>query len=128
LKDPAISGPAILAWAVEGCMRWQESGLCVPEVVEKATEQYRLEMDPLRDFIEDRCILLPSAWVASGKLRAAYENWAKENGERVVLDQRGLGEKLRGRGCSTQNRKVDGSSVRGWRGIGLKFDETGAIG
>jgi hypothetical protein len=37
-------GPAILAWAVEGCLRWREEGLGVPPVAEHATEAYRLEM------------------------------------------------------------------------------------
>ena len=122
LKDPAISGPAILAWAVEGCMRWQESGLCVPEVVDRATEQYRLDMDPLREFIEDCCVLNTGAWTSSVRLRSAYVEWAKENGERFVLDQRALSERLRSKGCSTGNRKVGGSSTRGWSGIGLKAE------
>lgn len=48
LRNPAIAGSAILAWAVKGCLKWQKEGLVVPEVVERATENYRLEQDPLK--------------------------------------------------------------------------------
>jgi len=37
LRDPAVSGPAILAWLVEGCLQWQREGLRVPTVVTDAT-------------------------------------------------------------------------------------------
>jgi putative DNA primase/helicase len=118
LKDVEESGPAILAWAVEGCLRWQEEGLGVPEVVEEATEQYRLDMDPLRDFIADCCVLAPHAWTPAAKLREAYEKYCKENGERHVLNARDFADGLKARGCQTE-RKHTG---RGWRGIGLLVD------
>jgi putative DNA primase/helicase len=118
LKDVRESGPAILAWAVEGCLRWQEEGLGVPEVVEEATEQYRLDMDPLRDFIADCCVLAPHAWTPAAKLREAYEKYCKENGERHVLNARDFADGLKARGCQTE-RKHTG---RGWRGIGLLVD------
>ena len=43
LRNPAISGPAILAWAVEGALRWREERLHVPDVIRQATEDYRSE-------------------------------------------------------------------------------------
>jgi putative DNA primase/helicase len=125
LRDPAISGPAILAWAVEGCFRWQNEGLRVPEVVERATEQYRIEMDPLRQFIEDCCTIDPLAWVSSSKLRGAYEAWAKGDGEKDLLGNRALAERLKARGCTRDARWSSGTSLRGWRGIGLKGEPEG---
>lgn len=119
LKDPTESGPAVLAWAVEGCMRWQKTGLGVPEAVERATEQYRAEMDPLQEFLDERCVISQGAWVAAATLRAAYEAWAKTNGERYVLDSRSLAERLRSRGCVQEVRKVAGVSARVWVGVGL---------
>jgi putative DNA primase/helicase len=38
--------PGILAWAVQGCLEWQTSGLGIPKEVEQATEEYRADMDP----------------------------------------------------------------------------------
>jgi len=119
LKDPAVSGPAILAWAVEGCARWLEDGLRVPGVVEQATEQYRLDMDPLRLFFDDRCAFEPDARCSVAALRGAYEAWAKECGERYVLDGRRFTERLTERGCSKVRQH---GGVRAWQGIRLNGD------
>jgi putative DNA primase/helicase len=37
--------PGILAWAVRGCLEWQEKGLGFPKAVSHATNAYREEMD-----------------------------------------------------------------------------------
>ena len=47
LRDPAIAGPAILTWLVDGCQQWQATGLGVPATVSCATEELRSEMDHL---------------------------------------------------------------------------------
>jgi putative DNA primase/helicase len=122
LKDVEESGPAILAWAVEGCLRWQEEGLGVPEAVEEATEQYRLDMDPLRDFIADCCVLAPHAWTPAAKLREAYERYCREVGEKHLLRPEQFGQCLRQRGCEPKKRK---EGMRGWQGIGLLTTEGG---
>lgn len=118
LKDPKVSGPAILAWAVRGCLEWQREGLGVPATVERATEEYREEMDPLRDFIADYCLLGASLWVPSGQLREAYEKWARETGETNLLRGRKWGERLRAHGCAPG--QAPGGKLRIWKGIGLR--------
>ena len=122
LCDPTLSGPAILAWAVEGCLEWQREGLGVPKAVEAATERYREEMDPLRDFLEDRCVISPGAWIASASLFGAYEDWRKETGARELSGPKKLGERLRARGCKPASRRQGGKVVRGWAGISLLPD------
>ncbi len=124
LKDLHESGPAILAWAVEGCLRWREEGLGVPEVVEEATEQYRLDMDPLRDFITDCCMLLPTAWTRSADLREAYDRYCRENGEKHPVGPDLFRQCLRSRGCDAKPRH----GVRGWLGIGLLTTDSGSGG
>lgn len=114
LRDPAVSGSAILAWAVRGCLEWQQNGLRVPEVVEQATAQYRLDMDPLKSFFEDCCTFDGGDWTATAALREAYESWAKANGERPI-DGRQFAERLRARGCAPKTTRAG----RGWAGIGL---------
>jgi putative DNA primase/helicase len=121
LKDVEESGPAILAWAVEGCLRWQEEGLGVPEVVAQATEQLRLDMDPLRGFIEDCCVLIPHAWTPATRLREAYEAYCQEIGEKRLLNPNEFAEGLRARGCEAERRGKD--RTRGWRGIGLRISD-----
>jgi P4 family phage/plasmid primase-like protien len=119
LKDTEASGPAILAWAVKGCLEWQQEGLGVPPTVERATEAYREEMDPLRDFTTDYCILDPTRklWAAAGQLREAYEKWAKETGEPNILRGRQWGERLRAHGCEPDQ---GAKGLRIWKGIALR--------
>ena len=44
LRDTEKVGPAILKWALDGCLDWQAGGLAPPEEVLAATEEYRSEM------------------------------------------------------------------------------------
>ena len=117
LKDPEASGPAILAWAVRGCREWRANGLGVPPTVEEATAEYREDMDPLRDFIADYCVLGPNFWVPAGQLREAYEAWAREAGEAQILRGRKWGERLREHGCTPSTGT---GGLRIWTGIALR--------
>jgi putative DNA primase/helicase len=96
--------PGILAWAVRGCLEWQQGGLGVPPEVRAATEAYREEMDPLAGFLDARCTTEPTAAVLAKDLYDAYHTWATEAGEEVLsltafgrrLTERGLGSDKRG--------------------------------
>jgi putative DNA primase/helicase len=115
LYDPAISGAAILAWAVAGCRAWQREGLLRPRAVESATSQLRERLDPLAEFFADCAVFAAEAWTANAELRAAYEGWAAERGQRQMVGGKSWGERLRTRGC--EPRKDGGR--RGWLGIRL---------
>jgi putative DNA primase/helicase len=113
-SDPAAQS-AILTWAVEGCLEWQQNGLQIPERVREYTEEYRAENDPFRDFFDEKCTIDPTARIRRSHLRRAYENWAQANGE-YALDARKLADALRQRGI-TDTSKLD--SERAWSGIAL---------
>ncbi len=121
LKDPTRGGAAILAWAVRGCLEWQERGLDPPALVTTATEDYRRSQDPLRDFVDERCRLDPTLWTRTAELRAAYERWCAETGELHPLGRRSLAERLTRLGAAAD--KTTGG-MRIWRGVGLV--DTGA--
>jgi putative DNA primase/helicase len=76
--------PGILAWAVRGCLEWQEGGLRPPAAVVEATRSYREESDAIRRFIDDRCECLHGAEVRTGALFAAYQAWCESEGEKPV--------------------------------------------
>lgn len=120
LRTEARHREAVLAWAVEGCLLWQREGLGRPEVVRKATSEFRREMDPLGGFFEECCIFEAGRWTVTGELRSEYEKWAGENGERV-LSGREFAKRLVARGCKPERRH----SGRGWRGIGLIAEAEG---
>ena len=119
LTDPAESGAAILAWAMRGCLAWQNEGLGKPPAVAAATQAVRLSMDPLAGFIADCCIMEPGVWTPSGDLRSAYEQWAKDN-RRPAIGLREWGSYLGSRGAEARKR----SGVRGWLGVRLVDAET----
>ena len=121
LRDPAKAGPAVLAWAVRGAVEWHRKGLAVPKVIELATDSYRADMDPLRDFLADCCVVHPQAFAAGGDLRSAYEEWARGQGARPI-GAREFGERLEAMGCAKSARRQGGPTRRGWSGIGLAAD------
>lgn len=123
LRDPADAGPAILAWAVQGCVEWQRGGLAVPDVITTATAEYRSDMDPLRDFLAEYCELgtTPGHWVTATLLRKEYEAWADEVGLRKRLHPNAFAEELRTHGCDSLRRRNPGGgrTERTWLGIRL---------
>jgi putative DNA primase/helicase len=118
LTDASLTGPAILAWAVQGCVEWYSHGLQVPRVVESATRSYQAQSNPLADFVAELCILHPSAFTTVADLRTAYATWVHETGERVLLGRTDFVAALREIGCTPGTRRTG----RGWVGVGLRSD------
>lgn len=108
--------PGILRWAVEGCLKWQQEGLGEPEEVKAATDEYKEEMDLLSNFLEECCVIAPSAKVAVNEIHKEYMKWAEENGE-YPMKQRAFSNRLQMRGFT--KRKSTGNRTY-FFGIGLK--------
>ena len=89
--------PGLLAWAVEGCLRWQRTGLSSPTAVMVATEDYRAEMDVLGAYLDESCVVSEVAYVSAADLYRSYVAWCEANGEHA-LSQRRLGPALVERG------------------------------
>ncbi|KPF70251.1 hypothetical protein IP84_00320 [beta proteobacterium AAP99] len=73
----------ILAWAVDGCSRWQRQGLKPPASVVSATEEYFEAEDALGQWIEERCLLAKSHREGVSELFADWREWAERAGEYV---------------------------------------------
>lgn len=110
--------PGILHWAVEGCIKWQQEGLGEPEEVKAATDEYKEEMDLLSNFIDECCVIMPTAKVVVSEIHKAYMKWAEENGE-YPMKQRAFSSRLQMRGFS--KRKSTGNRTY-FFGIGLMAD------
>lgn len=109
--------PAILAWAVRGCLEWQRGGLAPPPQVGRATAAYRAEMDTIGDFLRDRTKAEPSGVVTAKAIYAAYIEWCEGNGERP-LSQKQLGSRLTERGFARRR----GRQGHLWIGLMLECD------
>ena len=96
--------PGILAWAVRGCLAWQEEGLAPPEIVQAATAEYRTEQDMLGAFIDECCVVRPEITAPSSDLYEAYTNWCENNGEMTQTQHR-FGRQLRERGLQNERTR-----------------------
>jgi putative DNA primase/helicase len=125
-RDPTLKGrlksapecqQAILAWLVEGAIRWREDGLHIPACIRQATEAYREEQDPLKDFFADAVEFDAKTWVTAAELRRAYEHHCELEGIRYPLGPKQFGERLQARGCTSRVPTIEGKSTRIWEGI-----------
>ncbi|WDN94485.1 phage/plasmid primase, P4 family [Bacillus velezensis] len=98
----AVEMPGILRWAVEGCLKWQKEGLKEPEVIRKATEGYREDMDILGPYMSERCVVHPSAKIEAKELYKDYKNWCYENDE-IELKNRAFYRQIEIRGFKKEN-------------------------
>jgi len=107
----------ILAWAVRGCIRWQEDGLIAPSIVLQATKNYEMEEDPLTEFLQQTTKNDPDSVVLFSALYAEYKVWAKDQGmtQRSVISGKAMGVNMKKRGYDV----VPQSPVRKYRGLSL---------
>ena len=113
--------PAILAWMVEGCLDWQNNGLVRPEAVTKTTREYFEDQDLFGRWIEECC--KPGIWEATGRLFAAWKNYAERNGENAGNSRR-FAERMAQSGYEPTRVKEMGSVFRAYRGVELAIKET----
>ena len=110
----------ILAWAVKGCLLWQEQGLQPPEEVNAATLEYREDLDWLQAFISERCVEGKDKKVGATELYGAYKIWASERGEHEY-NQRALGVRLKDKGYCSKRSGRTGTTE--WIGLELFIPE-----
>ncbi len=127
LCDPAAGGRAVLAWAVRGFAAYLRDGLALPAAVRAATEGYRQSMDPLAEFMADRCELGPDKRAPGSSLWGNYTHWCRY-AKVDCLSQKAFYAGLAERGCVSKRQWVDGKWQRGWQGVGLKEETDGTDG
>jgi putative DNA primase/helicase len=73
--------PAILAWMIEGCLKWQKEGLAPPAAVRKTTNEYFHDEDSVGRWLDERCTMDGNELTDTSELYGSYREWASENGE-----------------------------------------------
>ena len=115
----------ILAWALQGCLEWQRSGLRAPSTVLAATDEYFEAEDALGRWIGERAERVPSHVETTAALFASWKLWAEANGEYVGSVRR-FSENLQQRGFE-RNREGE-AGTRCFVGIRLRQPTTPAQG
>jgi P4 family phage/plasmid primase-like protien len=113
--------PAILRWMLEGCLRWQQTGLKPPEIVRDASADYLAEENRLARWIEQSCTILNNfsfsdSPVPVSTLYRSWKLWAEENGE-WAGGVTGFSQMLESVPGVRRKRTSD---IRGFLGIQLK--------
>ncbi|MGH0876716.1 phage/plasmid primase, P4 family [Bacillus cereus] len=83
----SLEMPGILNWAIEGCLKWQKSGLNDPAIVMKATGDYKEEMDILGPFMFECCFKREDVQIEAKDLFEVYANWCFKNGEHQLKNR-----------------------------------------
>jgi len=109
----------ILAWLVEGAMRWYKTeDIVTPTIVEQATEEYRLSQNPLRDFVEEYLNKTQDTkdTLSSKRMYRLYISWTRKR-RQAKLCQRDFGSQLKRLGF--ESATIRGEDGRGnyWMGV-----------
>jgi len=114
--------PAVLAWAVQGCIAWQREGLGrTPKAVNEAVAEYQEEVDILKGWIDELTVESKEALTGQVELYASYQMWAKRTGIRNPLTDIQFGFRLSAKGYDL----VRGKGVKSRKGIALRKDKGG---
>jgi putative DNA primase/helicase len=111
-------GPGILRWMIDGCITWQQVGLCPPPDVVAASAAYFNTQDTFGRWVDECCILDPSLQLEPNQLRTAFNAWARANGE-AEMNGNEFAEAIQHfQGAQLRSIRVHGR--RFVRGIGLQ--------
>ena len=108
----------ILGWFIEGCLKWQEDGYLKPtETIKKDTQEYREEMNPLKDFIEECCIIGRENFVPVREVKKEFDEF---NSEKRQLSTRDFNSFMSESGYIYKLIRIGEKPVKCWLGIGLR--------
>jgi putative DNA primase/helicase len=121
-RDPFLSKKIIdaelegvLAWAVQGCIEWQQRGLDRPIISREDLKEYRLDQDEFGDFLDTKLVRNPTARTTTAALYLIYDAWAMQSGIRNRMTKIDFARTLHERGFERWRTKHD----RGFIGLAV---------
>lgn len=111
--------PAILRWAIDGCIQWQMDGLAAPDAIRTATERYFADQDVLRQWIEERCDIGDGMIEDSVLAFSDWSTFAEANNE-YVGTKKTLTARLQKLNIECSQKWHDGAKRRCYFGLRLK--------
>ena len=120
LEESPDGRAALLAFAVAGARVWLREGsdlaaLRAPALVRDEVAAYLGEMDPLREWWEDRVVVAPGASTTTARLHGDYVEWSRVHGVVRPLGIKGFAQRLTTRGYPVGEDRTHGSQRNGLR-------------
>jgi putative DNA primase/helicase len=106
--------PAILRWAINGCVAWQNEKLSAPAIVQDATGHYLQGEDAIGQWMDECCAKEPQATERVTNLFTSWKVWA-ERSEEFVGSRKTFSQKLEDRGLSRGHNSAGQATFRGIR-------------
>jgi len=121
-RDPQLAEtlrhewPAILTWAIHGCLEWQQQGLQPPAAVIDATAEYFEDEDSFGGWLEECCARDALAHETTRELYAAWNAWAQRAGLTAGSEPK-FRSALKARGFVA--KRLPGPNLSGFVGLRL---------
>lgn len=117
-----LDADVILSWAVAGWFAYiDQGGMGEPDAVQRATDGYQTDSDPVKRFTQDYCVTGPNAWAKARELFHAWERWAERDGAKR-LTEKAFGEELDRLGFPS--KRVSAGNIRNGIGLASEDDES----
>lgn len=129
LRTEAQHQEAILAWAVQGAMRWfANEKLSEPSCIAQTTALYQQQQNPLVLWLEDITERDEKGWIPSQRIKESLNLWAASHNMKLtdygLTNDHALAESLVSCGFK-KGVKLDpssGKNANGWYGIRFKTE------
>jgi putative DNA primase/helicase len=103
----------ILAWAIAGCLDWQQGGLQPPDSIRAATDKYLDREDVITEWIGECC--RPLGQMTLTEAYCSYREWAERSGY-LVVGRNTFGDQLEAHGVHRVEMR---SRVRVFNGLSI---------
>jgi phage/plasmid-associated DNA primase len=84
-----------MAWALQGCLDWQDGGLKPPAAIKAATENYLASEDSIASWVEECCERRGQVTLKAA--HASYRDWCESNSQQA-LGRNTFADQLEARG------------------------------
>lgn len=106
--------PGILCWAIAGLYRLRKAGRFTrPALCQEMLDEYRLEINPARSFLEETCEANSFGSTSAGDLYSAYKKWCSEFGYKP-LAERQFGKEVHRKFPQCKKRRGGNKENRFW--------------
>ena len=109
--------PGILNWALVGLKDWEKNGLNTPEAMLKDSQDYRIELDTIKEFLDGAIEQETGNVIPASHLYDHYQTWTKEN-LKTAESKQAFSKRIRYYLASYKNvEPFRNSKTRGFKGI-----------